>query len=82
MSKAAIGERGLSFVILRFGVLRFCRSPGRRHRKKIIFKPAEEEPFQTGVGIPAAACLATPATGARGTPETWPIFAIDSRTPQ
>jgi hypothetical protein len=28
MSKAAIGERGLSFVILQFGVLRFCGSPG------------------------------------------------------
>jgi hypothetical protein len=50
MSKAAIGERGLSFVILRFGVLWFCGSPRRRHRKKIIFKPAEEDPFQTGVG--------------------------------
>lgn len=41
MSKAVVGCSGLSFVILRFGVLRFCGSPARRPGK---------EHFQTGVG--------------------------------
>ena len=33
MSKAAIGYCGLSFVILRFVILRFCGFPGRRPRR-------------------------------------------------